>query len=432
MIRLGGYMSNITRSGAVLSFVRPDRPDRKNRPHWKAFTLGGALLLGLWCAGPAEATTCTPPANGTTADATQITNCYAPLASPSFTGSLTVGPSTATALIGNALVGYQLYGSTDYSVFANNDAFSASTNNYSVRQNTAGETLIGSSSGHPLIFRIGNVANSGIDLFSDGKVSIGSETEITTPATPGLVISNATGEILNLNDTSASGSPFVEWDQAGTRRALIQYLSTIPEFKILAAGTASIAFWTNSAEQATLTGTGNFGIGTTSPAQKLEVNGQVKIDTLAAGSATTLCINASVVSSCSSSLRYKDNVADARFGLAEIEKMRPVTFDWKSSHERDIGFIAEEMAAVNPLFATYRDGKVEGVKYGQLTAVLVNAVKQLSAENKDLRKTLAGQDVRINRLEAILKGTAMPADVQSASPNRNRVRALKTAAVSRQ
>jgi Chaperone of endosialidase len=121
---------------------------------------------------------------------------------------------------------------------------------------------------------------------------------------------------------------------------------------------------------------GEVGIKTASPAQALEVNGQVKVDTFAAASATTVCQNANVLSTCSSSIRYKENVKDGWFGLKEVLRMRPVTFKWKGRDENDLGFIAEEVEKINPLFVSYARGQIEGVKYPQLTAVIVNAVKE--------------------------------------------------------
>lgn len=80
---------------------------------------------------------------------------------------------------------------------------------------------------------------------------------------------------------------------------------------------------------------------------------------------------------CSSSLRYKNNVETFTAGLQLLERLRPVTYNWKINGTSDIGFIAEEVAGVEPLLATYNeDGQVEGVKYGQITTVLVNAVKE--------------------------------------------------------
>lgn len=116
------------------------------------------------------------------------------------------------------------------------------------------------------------------------------------------------------------------------------------------------------------------------------MNGKIHVATLASNSATSICRNSNVLSSCSSSIRYKENVKDAAFGLKDVLKMRPVTFKWKGRDENDLGLIAEEMEKINPLFVTYERGQIEGVKYPQLTAVLVNAVKELKADNDNLRE----------------------------------------------
>jgi hypothetical protein len=84
-----------------------------------------------------------------------------------------------------------------------------------------------------------------------------------------------------------------------------------------------------------------------------------------------------VLSHCSSSIRYKSNVENFTSGLSLLNRLRPVTYNWKTSGVRDIGFIAEEVAEIEPLLATYNEtGQIEGVKYGQITTVLVNAVKE--------------------------------------------------------
>jgi hypothetical protein len=136
-------------------------------------------------------------------------------------------------------------------------------------------------------------------------------------------------------------------------------------------------------------GTGFVGIGTTSPGQELEVNGKVKVDSFASASATTVCENSNVLSSCSSSIRYKKNVKPAPFGLNEVMEMRPITFKWKDRDEQDFGLIAEDVEKINPLFVTYARGQIEGVKYEQLTAVLINAVQEQQAEIEALRDEVA-------------------------------------------
>jgi hypothetical protein len=159
---------------------------------------------------------------------------------------------------------------------------------------------------------------------------------------------------------------------------------------------------------------GKVGIGTSSPAQALEVHGQVQVDTLASASSTSLCITSTsngVIATCSSSIRYKENVKDANFGLKEVMAMRPVTFKWKGRTEQDFGLIAEEVAKIDPRYVTYKDGRIEGVKYPQLTAVLVNAVKELNAANH----AQAAEIARLNQQNVDMVGQLrrQAADVQN-------------------
>jgi len=129
---------------------------------------------------------------------------------------------------------------------------------------------------------------------------------------------------------------------------------------------------------------GNVGIGTTSPrgGSTLDVNGKIYVATFAASSSTTVCQNGNVLSSCSSAMRFKNNVKPTELGLKEVLEMKPVTFDFKDHKDNwekhDFGFIAEDMAKINPLFVTYDDvGKITGVRYMQLTAVQAKAMQQL-------------------------------------------------------
>jgi hypothetical protein len=57
---------------------------------------------------------------------------------------------------------------------------------------------------------------------------------------------------------------------------------------------------------------------------------------------------------------------------------------------RDLGFGAEDIAAIEPLLVTRNDkGEVEGVKYDRITAVLVNAVKEQQAQINRQQKEIA-------------------------------------------
>lgn len=84
---------------------------------------------------------------------------------------------------------------------------------------------------------------------------------------------------------------------------------------------------------------------------------------------------------CTSSIRFKSNVHTFGRGLELLQKLRPVSFNWKESGTKDLGFVAEDVAAAEPLLATTgKDGEIVGVKYDRIGAVLVNAIKEQQAQ----------------------------------------------------
>jgi hypothetical protein len=115
----------------------------------------------------------------------------------------------------------------------------------------------------------------------------------------------------------------------------------------------------------------------------------VSIGALAAATATDLCINGTVLASCSSSGRYKKNITNLNSGLNLVKQLRPVRFEWAERGEADLGLIAEEVAAVDPLLATYNEkGEIQGVKYKQLSVVLINAIKEQQAQIERQQKQI--------------------------------------------
>lgn len=58
----------------------------------------------------------------------------------------------------------------------------------------------------------------------------------------------------------------------------------------------------------------------------------------------------------------------------------------------DLGFGAEEVAAVEPLL-TFRNekGEIEGVKYAQISAVLVNAIKEQQVQIQSQQQLVVQQ-----------------------------------------
>jgi type II secretory pathway pseudopilin PulG len=128
---------------------------------------------------------------------------------------------------------------------------------------------------------------------------------------------------------------------------------------------------------------GNFGIGVDTPSQKLHVVGSV----LASG---YLYI---------SDRRLKEEIKSITHPLQKVAKLEGRSFSWKDSREDDIGFIAQDVEKVVPeLVVTNNDG-FKSVKYGNITALLVEAVKEI----KNMIDTLIGTDEALKEEIEILK-----------------------------
>ena len=155
------------------------------------------------------------------------------------------------------------------------------------------------------------------------------------------------------------------------------------------------------------------------------VRGKFQVDLLGTAGNQQLCLNSSNrIASCSSSLRYKTDLLPFSGGLSLINRLQPISFNWKDGGMRDLGFGAEDVHKIEPLLVTYdAQGLVEGVKYDRISAVLVNALKEqqqqiaaqqtqieeltaIKVDNAELRARLAGILARLEQIEkAVLVDT---------------------------
>ena len=125
--------------------------------------------------------------------------------------------------------------------------------------------------------------------------------------------------------------------------------------------------------------------------------GALEIGLLPFGAANDVCMTGGtgyrIISNCTSSRRFKNNIRTYFNGFDVVRRLRPVTYEWRTGGAGDIGFIAEEVAEVEPLLATYDEqGQIAGVKYKQITTVLVNAVKEQQEQIERQEKRIGAQD----------------------------------------
>lgn len=144
----------------------------------------------------------------------------------------------------------------------------------------------------------------------------------------------------------------------------------------------------------------------TAPGSTLQINKDVNLNgtltpMLLSGGDNQLCNLAptSTLRFCSSSIRYKENVRSFKGGLDIVQQLRPILFAWKENGVEGIGFGAEDVKKVEPrLTFDNANGEVEGVKYSQISAVLVNAINEQQVQLQAQANLIADQAKIVARL----------------------------------
>jgi hypothetical protein len=131
------------------------------------------------------------------------------------------------------------------------------------------------------------------------------------------------------------------------------------------------------------------------PNQQIALNADsVKVRALVSGSGNAVYRNATtgLLVASSSDIRLKENVSPLKGSLEKVSNLQGVNFSWKSDdkHQNKIGFIAQEVEKIIPevVFTNEADG-FKGINYAEITAVLVEAVKELNKENKELKEKVS-------------------------------------------
>jgi hypothetical protein len=204
-------------------------------------------------------------------------------------------------------------------------------------------------------------------------------------------------------------------------------------------------------------GSGNVGIGTTSPAEKLDINGNIRIPNNssfvgASGSGDNFAYNngtfngnlprysiswvnisstaEAILSSVGgiklligaantgayvdgtgvhsySDVRLKHNVVPMSNMLEKVLQMQGVTFNLNANNQASFGFIAQDLEKVFPLAVNTGADSYKSVNYAAMTSVLVEAVKDLNAkveksekENTNLKSEMEQMKSDIQQLKS--------------------------------
>ncbi len=146
---------------------------------------------------------------------------------------------------------------------------------------------------------------------------------------------------------------------------------------------------TSAIERFRIDNNGNVGIGVVpSGTYKLEVSGFI--------GATAFFYT--------SDARLKKDIETIQNPLDKITSMRGVGFSWIKDGTKDIGFVAQEVEKVEPrLVLTDKDG-MKSVKYGNIIAIVVEAIKELKEMVMNL---ISGQDELKKQVSELKEENAM-------------------------
>jgi hypothetical protein len=114
----------------------------------------------------------------------------------------------------------------------------------------------------------------------------------------------------------------------------------------------------------------------------------IGIGTAAPGTSGVLRATNDIVAFYSSDERLKDNIEEIPNCLGRLKDIKGVEFDWNDKQSvyegHDIGVIAQDIEKIAPSLVTDRDNGYKAVKYEKLTAILIQAVKELHAKVEEL------------------------------------------------
>jgi len=86
----------------------------------------------------------------------------------------------------------------------------------------------------------------------------------------------------------------------------------------------------------------------------------------------------------SSARELKENIKPIMGALGKVLKLEGVSYNKISNGQKEIGLIADEVLKVIPEVVSSKDGKAEALHYSRLTAVLIEAVKELTNKVESL------------------------------------------------
>jgi prepilin-type N-terminal cleavage/methylation domain-containing protein len=378
------YVAQAAGTGQVSFFIAPDQVTGDNNFFWDNTN----KRLGIWTTSPASKLS--------VSGGVSIGSTYAGTTAPTDglivqgnVGIGTTGPSGLLDVGGGQLVvtsgGNVGIGTTNpvsgYKMTINGDLILGTATTYNSSMLRVGYIAGVAGAGGFLNLRPG--LSSGAVIFSSsagselvritnaGNVGIG-----TTTPTALLHIASSTSAIINLEKTGTTAN--------------VSYITNDGELRIVsgrkiylqAAAGHGIYLRKGTTDILTLPwDSNNVGIGTTTPAYKLDVFGDIR---------TTGCLvyNGGTLGTCASDIRLKDNIMNLTFdnAIEKVIKLQPKKFVFKQDPNHEIhGLIAQEVEEFAPELVTTDQNGYKQIKYGDIQWLMLQTIQEQQKQIDELK-----------------------------------------------
>lgn len=110
-----------------------------------------------------------------------------------------------------------------------------------------------------------------------------------------------------------------------------------------------------------------------------------------------------------SDIRLKENITPLSGAIEKVSSLKGIYFNFKgkSSDNREIGVIAQDVEKVLPELVSTNEQGYKSVDYTKLTPVLIEAVKELKAENELLKQRLDALERRRQQPQTVITKGAL-------------------------
>ena len=202
-----------------------------------------------------------------------------------------------------------------------------------------------------------------LNLYPTSTVNLGYGTSIKLATTSSGVSVTGNVQASNVIGNLATGTNGQQMEYGDTAKTTLRF--DADRWRLYAGA--------GSGEVFTVEQNGEVGIKDSSPSYELDVNGDIR----ATGDVIAF-----------SDERVKENIVTIDNALDKVTKLRGVQFNKIGEDKKSVGVIAQEVLKVLPEVVAHDDRDMYSVAYGNMVGVLIEAIKELNAEVKDLKEKL--------------------------------------------